>query len=47
MIPDRIETGTFAMAAAITGGELELIGARLAHLNSVARILSEAGVSID
>jgi UDP-N-acetylglucosamine 1-carboxyvinyltransferase len=46
VVPDRIEAGTFAMAAAITGGELELIGARLEHLNSVATILAEAGVDM-
>ncbi len=46
VIPDRIETGTFVMAAAITNGDLELIGARLEQLNSVARILSDAGVSM-
>ena len=28
VIPDRIETGTYAMAAAITGGDVELVGAR-------------------
>jgi UDP-N-acetylglucosamine 1-carboxyvinyltransferase len=47
VIPDRIETGTFAMAAAITDGDMELIGGRLSHLNSVARILGEAGVSME
>jgi UDP-N-acetylglucosamine 1-carboxyvinyltransferase len=46
VIPDRIETGTFAMAAAITNGDLELVGARLEQLNSVARILSDAGVNM-
>ncbi len=46
VVPDRIEAGTFAMAAAITNGEMELIGAKLEHLNSVARILSEAGVAM-
>ena len=46
IVPDRIEAGTFAMAAAITEGEVELIGAKLEHLNSVAIILAEAGVSI-
>jgi UDP-N-acetylglucosamine 1-carboxyvinyltransferase len=46
VIPDRIETGTFAMAAAITGGDVELIGARLDQLNSVARILADAGISM-
>jgi UDP-N-acetylglucosamine 1-carboxyvinyltransferase len=47
VIPDRIETGTFAMAAAITNGDMELVGARLDHLNSVAKILSLAGVGLE
>jgi len=46
VVPDRIEAGTFAMAAAITNGELELIGAKLEHLNSVATILAEAGIDM-
>jgi UDP-N-acetylglucosamine 1-carboxyvinyltransferase len=46
VVADRIETGTFVMAAAITNGEVELIGARLEHLNSVVRTLEEAGVAI-
>ncbi|MDD4616615.1 MAG: UDP-N-acetylglucosamine 1-carboxyvinyltransferase [Alphaproteobacteria bacterium] len=46
IVPDRIEAGTFAMAAAITEGELELIGAKLEHLNSAAIVLNEAGVTI-
>lgn len=47
VVADRIETGTFVMAAAITNGDVELIGARLDHLNSVAKILTEAGISLD
>ncbi|MCH8035731.1 MAG: UDP-N-acetylglucosamine 1-carboxyvinyltransferase [Proteobacteria bacterium] len=46
IIPDRIETGTYAMAAAITGGELDLIGARPAHLRAVIEALGAAGVAI-
>jgi UDP-N-acetylglucosamine 1-carboxyvinyltransferase len=46
VVPDRIEAGTFAMAAAITNGELELIGAKLEHLSSVATILAEAGIDM-
>jgi UDP-N-acetylglucosamine 1-carboxyvinyltransferase len=46
VIPDRIETGTYACAAAITGGRLFLRGARLDHLGAVARILRAAGVEI-
>ena len=34
MIPDRIETGTYAVAAAMAGGEVELAGARGALLES-------------
>ena len=44
VIADRIETGTFAMAAAITGGELELIGARADILGAVTETLAFAGV---
>ena len=45
-VPDRIESGTYAMAAAITDGEIELIGARLSLLGAVADALRSAGVSI-
>jgi UDP-N-acetylglucosamine 1-carboxyvinyltransferase len=47
VVADRIEAGTFAMAAAITDGDVELIGARLEHLNSVARVMEEAGVRLE
>ncbi len=46
IIPDRIETGTYACAAAITGGEVVLANAQLDHLGAVVRILREAGVEI-
>ncbi|WP_333671405.1 UDP-N-acetylglucosamine 1-carboxyvinyltransferase [Elioraea tepidiphila] len=46
IIPDRIETGTYACAAAITGGEVVLANAKLDHLGAVVRILREAGVEI-
>ncbi len=46
IVPDRIETGTYACAAAITGGSVRLLGARLEHLGAVARTLCEAGVDI-
>ena len=46
IIPDRIETGTYACAAAITGGEVRLLGARIAHLGAVSRTLMEAGVHV-
>ena len=47
VVPDRIETGTYAMAAAMTGGELELIGARPEHLRSMIDQLAHAGVVIE
>jgi UDP-N-acetylglucosamine 1-carboxyvinyltransferase len=46
VVPDRIETGSYAVAAAITRGDLELVGARLDLMEAVARILTEAGAEI-
>jgi UDP-N-acetylglucosamine 1-carboxyvinyltransferase len=46
IIGDRIEAGTYACAAAITGGQVRLRGARLEHLGAVARALRDAGVEI-
>ena len=47
VIPDRIEAGTYACAAAITGGEVLLEGAKLHHLGACGRVLMEAGVELD
>ncbi|HBR57156.1 MAG TPA: UDP-N-acetylglucosamine 1-carboxyvinyltransferase, partial [Blastocatellia bacterium] len=47
IIPDRIETGTFIVAAAITGGELEITNCNSAHIGAVMDKLREAGVEID
>ena len=46
IIPDRIEAGTFMIAAAITRGDLIIDGVRLDHLHAVVAKLLEAGVSI-
>ncbi|MGY8993427.1 MAG: UDP-N-acetylglucosamine 1-carboxyvinyltransferase [Rhodospirillales bacterium] len=46
VLPDRIETGTYAVAAAITGGDIELVGTRLDLVESVADVLTRAGVNI-
>jgi len=46
VVADRIETGTYAMAAGLTDGALELIGARLSHLRAVADLLDQAGVEL-
>ncbi|MEM7441704.1 MAG: UDP-N-acetylglucosamine 1-carboxyvinyltransferase [Pseudomonadota bacterium] len=44
VVSDRIETGTYAMAAAATGGDVELIGGRLDLIEAVSKGLSGAGV---
>ncbi len=46
ILPDRIETGTYAAAAAITGGEILLENARADNLGAVIGSLREAGVDI-
>lgn len=46
IIPDRIEAGSFAAAAAITGGDVELIGARMEHMQAVAEKFTAAGVEM-
>ncbi len=46
IIPDRIETGSYACAAAISGGSVFLRDARLEHLGATVRTLREAGVDI-
>jgi len=46
VIPDRIETGTFMIAAALTGGTVRLKNARLDTLRSLVGLLETAGVSI-
>jgi UDP-N-acetylglucosamine 1-carboxyvinyltransferase len=47
VIPDRIETGSYACAAAIAGGAVFLRGARTEHLGAVVRALRDAGVEIE
>jgi UDP-N-acetylglucosamine 1-carboxyvinyltransferase len=47
VIPDRIEAGSFAIAAAITGGELVLEGARADHLGAFVDALRTTGVEIE
>ena len=46
VIADRIEAGSLMVAAAITGGEVELKNAPAADLDSVTSKLAEAGVSV-
>ncbi|MFB3923341.1 MAG: UDP-N-acetylglucosamine 1-carboxyvinyltransferase [Terriglobia bacterium] len=46
IVPDRIEVGTFLVAAAITGGHLVVERTEPAHLSSVIAKLGEAGVKV-
>lgn len=46
VIPDRIETGTFMIAAAISGGDIVINGARPDHLTALMDKMTDAGVSI-
>lgn len=46
VMPDRIECGTYACAAGITGGDLLLVGGRADDLGAVIRTLEETGVEV-
>ncbi|HVB89663.1 MAG TPA: UDP-N-acetylglucosamine 1-carboxyvinyltransferase, partial [Beijerinckiaceae bacterium] len=46
VLPDRIETGTYAMAVAMAGGDVTLEGARPELLRSTFDVLEQAGASI-
>ncbi|NTU60213.1 MAG: UDP-N-acetylglucosamine 1-carboxyvinyltransferase [Deltaproteobacteria bacterium] len=46
-IPDRIEAGTFLVAAAICGGEVLVEGARVGHLDAVVQKLRDAGCQVE
>ncbi len=46
VLPDRIEAATYAIAAAVTGGEVELIGAQPETMEAVLASLSEANVGV-
>ncbi len=46
VIPDRIETGSYAVAAAITGGDITLTGTKLELVDAVADVLVRAGAEV-
>jgi UDP-N-acetylglucosamine 1-carboxyvinyltransferase len=46
VLPDRIETGTYAMAVAMTGGDVQLAGARPELLQSALDVLTQAGATV-
>ena len=47
IIPDRIEAGTFLIAGAITGGDVELTGCAPEHLSALVSKLRETGIEIE
>ncbi|MBD3179903.1 MAG: UDP-N-acetylglucosamine 1-carboxyvinyltransferase [Candidatus Latescibacteria bacterium] len=47
VIPDRIEAGTFAAAAVITGGEVIIENCRPDHMRAVIQVLKECGADIE
>jgi len=47
VMPDRIEAGSYACAAAITGGDLELVGAAASDMRATLDALIEAGVTVE
>ena len=46
IIPDRIEAGTFIVAAALTGGDLNVAGCDPRHLTALLQKLTEVGVKV-
>ena len=47
VMPDRIEAGSYACAAAITGGSLELVGVAADDMRATITALTDAGVTVD
>ena len=46
VMPDRIEAGTFMIAAAITGGDIHILGMKPEHLDALIFKLQDAGVEV-
>ena len=47
VMPDRIEAGSYACAAAITGGDVDLVGAKADDMQAVLAALRDAGVEVE
>ncbi len=47
VLPDRIETGTFVIAAAITGGDMRITQCNPSHLDALLSKVAEAGATIE
>lgn len=46
IVPDRIETGTYAVAAAITGGDIELVDTEMGLMEALGEVLESGGISV-
>jgi UDP-N-acetylglucosamine 1-carboxyvinyltransferase len=46
IVPDRIETGTYAVAAAITGGDIELVDTEIGLMEALGEVLESGGISV-
>jgi len=47
IIPDRIEAGTYMIAAGVTGGDIRVLGCCLSHLDALIEKLIDAGMTIE
>jgi UDP-N-acetylglucosamine 1-carboxyvinyltransferase len=47
IIPDRIETGTFMMAAGVTRGDVKIVGCEPDHLAAVIHKVRQAGLTVE
>ncbi|TPG52984.1 UDP-N-acetylglucosamine 1-carboxyvinyltransferase [Sphingomonas glacialis] len=47
VMPDRIEAGSYACAAAITGGSVELVGIKMDDMRATTAALIDAGVTLE
>jgi UDP-N-acetylglucosamine 1-carboxyvinyltransferase len=47
IMPDRIEAGTFLAAAAITGGDCEIVGCPIEELTAVMAKMGEMGITLE
>ena len=47
VMPDRIEAGSYACAAGITGGSIELVGARASDMLAITNVLAAAGLMVE
>ncbi|HID30331.1 MAG TPA: UDP-N-acetylglucosamine 1-carboxyvinyltransferase [Desulfobacterales bacterium] len=47
IIPDRIEAGTFMVAAGVTRGNIKIVGCESSHLRAIIHKLQETGITVE